>query len=166
MREVFENAESTRRQYVLRERAVALGWPSERITVIDTDPGLSGADRDRAGLQRLIADVGRGRAGIVLGLEMARLARNPTDWHRLLEIYALSETLILDENGLPPDTQGVDAGGARRVASGEVGDVEQDGRRCGAPKCPARPFSVRIGEITHRAGWPAKYVDGVRFEPV
>ena len=89
MRQIVENAESTRRQYALRERAVALGWPTERVTVIDTDLGLSGADRDREGFQRLVAEVGMGRAGIVLGLEVSRLARNSADWHRLLEICAL-----------------------------------------------------------------------------
>ena len=100
LRQVFENVESTRRQYALRERAVALGWPTESIVVIDSDQGLSGADGNREGFQRLVADVGMGRAGIVLGLEVSRLARNSTDWHRLLEICALSETLILDEDGV------------------------------------------------------------------
>lgn len=100
LRQVFEHAESTRRQYALRERAVALGWPTERVVVIDSDLGLSGADSDREGFGRLVAEVGMGRAGIVLGLEVSRLARNSTDWHRLLEICALSETLILDEDGV------------------------------------------------------------------
>ena len=100
LRQVFEHTEGTRRQYALRERAVALGWPTERIVVIDSDLGLSGADGDREGFQRLVAEVGMGRAGIVLGLEVSRLARNSTDWHRLLEICALSETLILDEDGV------------------------------------------------------------------
>ena len=100
LRQVFENVESTRRQYALRERAVALGWPTESIVVIDSDLGRSGADGDREGFQRLVADVSMGRAGIVLGLEVSRLARNSTDWHRLLEICALSETLILDEDGV------------------------------------------------------------------
>ena len=100
VRQVYENTESTRRQYALRERAVALGWPDERVVVIDTDLGRSGADRDRDGFQRLVAEVGMGRAGIVLGLEVSRLARNSTDWHRLLEICALSDTLILDEDGV------------------------------------------------------------------
>ena len=99
-RQVFEHGESTRRQYALRERAVALGWPTESIIVIDGDQGLSGADSDREGFQRLVAEVGMGRAGIVLGLEVSRLARNSTEWHRLLEICALSETLILDEDGV------------------------------------------------------------------
>ena len=100
VRQVYENTESTRRQYALREGAVALGWPAERVVVIDTDLGQSGADRDRDGFQRLVAEVGMGRAGIVLGLEVSRLARNSTDSHRLLEISALSDTLILDEDGI------------------------------------------------------------------
>ena len=99
-RQVFEHGESRRRQYALRERAVALGWPTERIVVIDSDQGLSGADRDREGFQRLVAEVGMGRVGIVLGLEVSRLARNSTEWHRLVEICGLSETLILDEDGV------------------------------------------------------------------
>ncbi|HVJ89043.1 MAG TPA: recombinase family protein [Labilithrix sp.] len=101
LRQVIENTESTQRQYALRQRAVALGWPSERIIVIDSDLGLSGASAtERVGFQRLVADVGMGRAGIVLGLEVSRLARNSTDWHRLLEICALTDTLILDEDGI------------------------------------------------------------------
>lgn len=100
-RQVNENQESTRRQYALRERAVALGWPAERIVVIDTDLGHSGASAtNRPGFQRLVADVGMGRVGIVLGLEVSRLARSSADWCRLLEICALTETLILDEDGL------------------------------------------------------------------
>jgi len=101
VRQVFENTESTRRQYALRERAVAMGWPIERVLVIDSDQGQSGASSvDREGFQKLVGDVGMGRAGIVLGLEVSRLARNSTDWHRLLEICALTDTLILDEDGV------------------------------------------------------------------
>lgn len=101
MRQVFENTESTKRQYALRERGVALGWPVERVHVIDSDQGQSGASAvDREGFQRLVAEVGMGKAGIVLGLEVSRLARNSTDWHRLLEICALTDTLILDEDGV------------------------------------------------------------------
>jgi len=101
VRQVFENTESTRRQYALRERAVAMGWPIERVVVIDSDLGKSGASSvDREGFQRLVGEVGMGRAGIVLGLEVSRLARNSTDWHRLLEICALTDTLILDEDGV------------------------------------------------------------------
>ena len=101
LRQVLENTESTQRQYALRQRAVALGWPAERVIVIDTDLGLSGASSaDRAGFQKLVAEVSMGRAGIVLGLEVSRLARNCSDWHRLLEICSLTRTLILDEDGL------------------------------------------------------------------
>jgi excisionase family DNA binding protein len=101
LRQVLHNTESTERQYALRQRAVALGWPAEQIVVIDTDQGQSGASSDgREGFQRLVADVGLGKAGIVLGLEVSRLARNNADWHRLLEICALSGTLICDEDGL------------------------------------------------------------------
>ena len=101
IRQVFENTESTRRQYALRQRAVSLGWPVERVIVIDSDLGKSGASGvDREGFKTLVSEVGLGHAGIVLGLEVSRLARNSTDWHRLLEICALSDTLILDEDGL------------------------------------------------------------------
>jgi DNA invertase Pin-like site-specific DNA recombinase len=100
IRQVFENTESTTRQYALRDRAAALGWPVERVHVIDSDLGQSGATADREGFQRLVTEVGLGRAGIVLGLEVSRLARNSTDWHRLLELCALSDTLILDEDGV------------------------------------------------------------------
>jgi DNA invertase Pin-like site-specific DNA recombinase len=101
IRQVFENQESTKRQYALRQQAVALGWPVEQIVVIDTDLGQSGASAaDREGFQKLVAEVSLGKAGIVLGLEVSRLARNCADWHRLLEICALMDTLILDEDGL------------------------------------------------------------------
>ena len=101
LRQVFENSESTKRQYDLRQRAIALGWPEDRIIVIDNDLGQSGASAaDREGFQRLVTEVSLGRAGIVLGLEVSRLARNNTDWHRLLEICALTDTLILDEDGI------------------------------------------------------------------
>lgn len=101
LRQVLENTESTQRQYALRRRALALGWPEERIIVIDHDQGQSGASTvDREGFQRLVAEVGLGKAGMVMGLEVSRLARNCADWHRLLEICALTHTLILDEDGL------------------------------------------------------------------
>ena len=100
LRQVFENTESTKRQYALRERAIALGWPADRVVVIDSDLGLSGADSDREGFQRLVAAVGMGEVGVVLGLEVSRLARSSSDWHRLLEICALTDTLILDEDGI------------------------------------------------------------------
>lgn len=101
LRQVMQNTESTKRQYALRERAVALGWPIERVHTIDNDLGRSGAQSvDRDGFQRLVSQVAMGQVGIVLGLEVSRLARNNADWHRLIELAALSETLILDEDGV------------------------------------------------------------------
>ncbi|MGY4183155.1 DNA invertase Pin-like site-specific DNA recombinase [Bradyrhizobium sp. USDA 4518] len=101
MRQVIENVESAKRQYALRGRAIALGWRDEQIIVIDSDQGESGASAVlREGFQRLVSDVGMGHAGIVMGLEVSRLARNNADWQRLLEICALADTLILDEDGV------------------------------------------------------------------
>lgn len=101
LHQVRENRESTARQYDLKRRALTLGWDDNRIVVIDEDLGLSGASAlERNGFQRLVAQVGLGRVGLVMGLEVSRLARNSTDWHRLLEICALAQTLILDEDGI------------------------------------------------------------------
>jgi DNA invertase Pin-like site-specific DNA recombinase len=101
LRQVFENTESNKRQYALRDRATSLGWPIERIHTIDTDLGVSGAHAEnRDGFQHLVSEVALGHAGIVLGLEVSRLARNNADWHRLLELAALTYTLILDEDGI------------------------------------------------------------------
>jgi DNA invertase Pin-like site-specific DNA recombinase len=101
IRQVVENTESTKRQYALRGRATALGWHDDQIIVIDSDQGQSGASAAwREGFQHLVTDVGMGRAGIVMGLEVSRLARNNADWHRLLEICAVADTLILDEDGV------------------------------------------------------------------
>ena len=101
MRQVVENTESTKRQYALQARALALGWHADRVVVIDSDQGESGASSAwREGFRHLVTDVGMGRAGLVMGLEVSRLARNNADWQRLLEICALAETLILDEDGV------------------------------------------------------------------
>lgn len=101
LRQVLENTESTKRQYALRDRAVALGWPIERVHVIDSDLGLSGAQAEgRNGFQQLVSEVAMGHAGVVLGLEVSRLARNNADWHRLLELAAMTRTLIVDEDGV------------------------------------------------------------------
>src|SRR5438552_7730543 len=101
LHQVLENTESTARQYALRERAIALGWEASRIVVIDQDLGQSGASAaDREGFQRLVAEVGLGRVGLVMGLEGSRLARSSLDWHHLLEMCAMTGTFILDEDGL------------------------------------------------------------------
>ena len=99
--QVKENRESTERQYNLRERAIDLGWPASRVEVIDEDQGRSGSTADyRTGFQRLVAEVGSGNVGIVLMLEASRLARNNSDWYRLIEICGISGTLIADESAV------------------------------------------------------------------
>jgi DNA invertase Pin-like site-specific DNA recombinase len=101
LKQVLHNTESAIRQYDLRGNAIALGWAADQITVIDIDQGQSGASAaDREGFQQMVAEVSLGRAGIVLGLECSRLARNNADWHQLLEICAMTGTLICDEDGL------------------------------------------------------------------
>jgi DNA invertase Pin-like site-specific DNA recombinase len=101
MRQVLTNRESTDLQYKLTQRAADLGWHPERILVIDEDLGLSGASAaDRAGFQRLLAEVGLNHVGLVLGLEMSRLARSCKDWHQLLELCALFGVLLADQDGL------------------------------------------------------------------
>jgi hypothetical protein len=85
LKQVIHNTESAIRQYDLRGKAVALGWDASQVTVIDIDQGQSGSSAaDREGFQQLVAEVSLGRAGIVLGLECSRLARNNADWHQLL----------------------------------------------------------------------------------
>jgi DNA invertase Pin-like site-specific DNA recombinase len=99
--QVRDNTGSKARQYDLVQRALNLGWPRERITVIDQDQGHSGASIvGRDGFQFLISEVGVGRAGAVLSLEVSRLARSCSDWYRLIEICALSDTLVVDEEGV------------------------------------------------------------------
>lgn len=101
LRQVQENQESAKRQYGLRERALALGWSAEQIVIIDCDQGQSASGAvQREGFQRLVTEVSMNRAGIVMGLEVSRLARNSSDWHRLLEICALTRTLLLEDDGL------------------------------------------------------------------
>jgi excisionase family DNA binding protein len=101
MYQVIHNTESSRRQYDLKGRAIALGWQPAQVHVIDIDQGSSGASAaDRAGFQQLVAEVSMGRAGIVLGLECSRLARDNADWQQLIKICALNGTLICDEDGL------------------------------------------------------------------
>ena len=101
LRQVAENGESTQRQYALRDRAIAAGWPAERVHIIDCDQGKSGSSAAaRDGFQELVSEVALGKAGIVMGLEVSRLARNSADWHRLIELCALTATVILDEDGV------------------------------------------------------------------
>ena len=99
--QVLEHTGSARLQYGLAERAVALGWARSQVAVIDDDLGVSAATADsRKGFARLVAEVTMGRAGIVLGIEMSRLARTGRDWHQLLELCCLSGVLLADPDGV------------------------------------------------------------------
>ena len=147
LRQVLTNTESAVRQYALRQKAIALGWEAERIVTIDTDQGQSGASAaDREGFQHLVAEVGMGRAGIVLGLEVSRLARNNADWHRLLEICAMSATLICDEDGLYDPTDFND-----RLLLGLKGTMSEAelhfirARLIGGQRSKARRGELRMG---------------------
>jgi DNA invertase Pin-like site-specific DNA recombinase len=99
--QVLEHSESTRLQYALTGRAVALGWARSQVVVIDDDLGVSAATADsRKGFARLVTEVTMGRAGVVLGIEMSRLARTGRDWHQLLELCSLSGVLLADPDGV------------------------------------------------------------------
>lgn len=99
--QITEHTESLERQYELAERAQGLGWAAHQVVVIDSDLGRSGADASaREGFQELVASVGLGGVGIVLGIEVSRLARNNADWYQLLDLCALTDTLIADQDGV------------------------------------------------------------------
>src|SRR3954447_9757774 len=99
--QVERNVESTARQYALRDRAVELGWPADAVVVVDEDLGRSGASTDaRFGFKELVAEVGLGHIGLILALETSRLARSSADWHQLLDLCALTGTLIADVDGV------------------------------------------------------------------
>ncbi len=99
--QVVDHGESTRLQYGLTERAVALGWPASRVMVIDEDLGRSAANAaERPGFARLVAEITMGHVGLVLGLEMSRLARAGQDWHQLIELCSLAGALLADADGV------------------------------------------------------------------
>src|SRR6056297_546409 len=100
-KQVRENVESTRLQYDLANRAKLYGWPQDRIDIIDDDLGTSGKSlHGRSGFQRLLAEISLGHVGIVMGIEMSRLARNCRDWHQLLELCAVFGSLLGDADGI------------------------------------------------------------------
>ena len=101
LHQVERNVESSARQYALRERAVELGWPAESVSVVDEDTGRSGSSTEgRIGFKELVAEVGLGHVGLVLALEVSRFARSSADWHQLLDLCALTGTLIADADGV------------------------------------------------------------------
>jgi len=108
-RQVMENRESRERQYGLADFAQRLGWPPDRIAVIDEDQGLSGRTAaNRPGFQRLIAEVSLNHVGIVLGLELSRLSRSNKDWHQLVDVCGIFNTLLCDQDGVYDSTDGND----------------------------------------------------------
>ena len=99
--QVERNTESAQRQYALRERAIDLGWPAASVVVVDEDTGRSGASTDgRLGFKELVAEVGLGHVGLILALEVSRFARSSADWHQLIDLCALTGTLIADSDGI------------------------------------------------------------------
>src|SRR5436309_8866261 len=98
--QVRHNQESTERQYALQDKALALGWTQRSVRVLDRDLGQSGAQMSgREDFKTLVSDVAMGQVGAVFALEVSRLARSNLDWHRLLELCALTATLVIDEDG-------------------------------------------------------------------
>jgi DNA invertase Pin-like site-specific DNA recombinase len=107
--QIHDHPESRARQYALVHHAAALGWPADQVVVIDEDQGQSGQRAEnRTGFQRLLTEVTLGRVGLVLGLEMSRLARSCKDWHQLLEVCALVGTLLADQDGVYDPRDGND----------------------------------------------------------
>jgi DNA invertase Pin-like site-specific DNA recombinase len=101
VQQIFDHKESRERQYALADHAAALGWPHERILVIDEDQGRSGRTvEQRPGFQRLLAEVTMDHVGLVLGLELSRLSRSSKDWYHLLEVCAVFGTLLADQDGV------------------------------------------------------------------
>ena len=100
MGQVRNHQESTERQYALKDKAISLGWPATSMRILDGDLGISGATSSgRDDFKKLVAEVSLGEVGAVFALEASRLARSNADWHRLIEICALTGTLIIDEDG-------------------------------------------------------------------
>ncbi len=101
LKQVREHRESTARQYALRQRALELGWRDDRIEVVDSDLGQSGASAEwRAGFQHVAEQVAHGKVGAIFALEVSRFARSSSDWHRLLELCSLADVVIVDEQAI------------------------------------------------------------------
>src|SRR3954469_1561821 len=158
VQQVERHQELTRLQYALVDRAFHLGWARETIVVVDDDLGRSGASIEgRLGFQRLVAEVGLGNVGLVLGVEMSRLARSCRDWHQLLEICALFDTLIADTDGVYDPAQFND-----RLLLGLKGTMSEaelhilkarmlEGRRAKARRGELR-FHLPRGYVLNRTG--------------
>lgn len=147
LRQVERNTESARRQYELRCSAVRLGWAEDRIRVIDGDQGKSGASSEnRSGFRDLMARIAAGEVGLVLSLEVSRLARNNADWHQLLRVAAITDTLILDETGVHDPADGNDM--LLLGFKGAISEFELQGikaRLVGGQRSKARRGELKLG---------------------
>ena len=133
--QVEHNRESTERQYALVHRAIDLGWHREQVVIIDDDLGVSGSGiAKRAGFARLAADVALAKVGIVVGLEVSRLARNNADWYRLLDLCAMTDTCSRSRSA----SSGTTAGRAGRAASSSTGGPPSSGNACGPTRSSRR----------------------------
>ncbi len=161
--QVERNTESLERQYELVDRAVTLGWDAGDGVVVDRDLGRSAKSADgREGFERLVADVGLGKVGVVLGIEVSRLARRNSDWYRLLDLCALTDTLIADADGvchpgLHNDRLLLGLKGAMSGGDARVHDMSEhtDGRFYDSGHCPPpldiyRNVPVRLSPATFR----------------
>ena len=147
MQQVLAHQESTRLQYGLVRRAVAWGWSEARVLVIDDDLGRSGTSGEgRQGFQRLVAEVGLDHVGLILGVEMSRLARSSKDWHQLLEICALFGTLIADLDGIYDPSQYND-----RLLLGLKGTMRRQSSISSDNGCIRAPCRRRAGGAALRA---------------
>ena len=163
--QVLENRESRERQYALAQFAQRLGWPAERVVIIDEDQGRSGKSADnRSGFQRLMTEVSLNHVGIVLGLELSRLSRSNKDWHQLIDVCGIFNTLLCDQDGVydpldsndrlllgmkgamseyragdaaePLAPRQPEQGGARRAVPGRPPGIPQDARRARSSRSP------------------------------
>jgi DNA invertase Pin-like site-specific DNA recombinase len=162
--QVLNHRESRERQYALADHAAALGWPRDRVLVIDDDQGQSGRTADRrGGFQRLLAEVTMEHVGLVLGIEMSRIARNNRDWHNLLEMCAIFGTILADEDGVydPQDTNDRLLLGLK----GTISEFELVTMRNRLER--GRLHKAQRGELFHRV--PTGYVklstERVEFDP-
>jgi DNA invertase Pin-like site-specific DNA recombinase len=162
--QVLNHRESRERQYALADHAAALGWPRDRVLVIDDDQGQSGRSADRrGGFQRLLAEVTMEHVGLILGIEMSRIARNNRDWHNLLEMCAIFGTVLADEDGVydPQDTNDRLLLGLK----GTISEFELVTMRNRLER--GRLHKAQRGELFHRV--PTGYVklstERVEFDP-
>jgi len=163
-KQVRENRESAINQRALKERLLELGWKTHQVEIIDGDQGISAKYAEgRAGFQKLVADVGLGKIGIILGYEVSRLARNCADWHRLLELCGLSDTLIGDSDGIYSPRDFND-----RLLLGLKGTMsEAELHSIHLRLSAGRMSKARRGELVHHlpTGYVRNEADEVTFDP-